>query len=65
MVKESREDGPELKKAILRSQLGEARRQLSLVEAEVRALQVDAGVIRRDYHPPRRAKESDQGTQPA
>lgn len=50
--------------ARLRSELEQAKRQLSLVEAEVQALRVDTGVIRRNYDPPRRTNEG-EGHQPA
>lgn len=47
----------------LRSEIENAKRQLSLVEAEVQALRVDDGVAGRGYVPPRRVREG-EGHQP-
>lgn len=49
---------------MLRTQYQAAHARLTLVQAEVRAMQVDAGVIQRDYHPPRRIAR-DEGNQSA
>ena len=50
---------------ILRRELEKARVQMSLVEAEVQALRVDAGTIRRDYRAPARRGHEEEGHQPA
>lgn len=49
----------------LRQQLRQAHAKLTTVQAEVKALQVDAGVIQRDYQAPRRIQaDQNQGHQP-
>lgn len=50
---------------VLRRELEKARVQMSMVEAEVQALRVDTGIIRRDYRAPTRRGHEEEGHQPA
>lgn len=49
---------------LLGQRLGQAKKELSLVEAEVQALRVDSGVVSRDYQPPPRRAREGEGSQP-